>query len=87
MTISASQGVQVSLPDQVGLAIGRGERASSRLNNAALAEQCLLQLHAYRRGEPRDESYGLELLRRTTVEGDAEAWAWVQRCFSDTVLA
>jgi hypothetical protein len=87
MTSSASQWVQGSLPDQIGLAIGRGECASSMLNNAALAEQCLLQLYAYRRGEPCDESYGLELFRRATVEGDAEAWACVQRCFSDTVLA
>ena len=61
--------------------------ASSTLNTAALAEQCLLQLYAYRRGEPCDESSGLELFRRATVEGDAEAWIWVQRCFSDTVLA
>lgn len=87
MTISASQGVQGSLPDQVALAIGRAECASSTLTSAALAEQCLLQLYAYRRGEPCDESYGLELLRRATVEGNAEAWACVQRCFSDTVLA
>jgi hypothetical protein len=87
MTISASQVVQGSLPDQVGLATGRGERASSTLNNAALAEQCQLQLYAYRRGEPCDESYGLELFHRATVEGDEEAWARVQRCFSDTVFA
>lgn len=83
MTISASQVMQGILPDQIGL----GERASSTLNNAALAEQCLLQLYAYRRGEPCDESYGLELFRRATVECDAEAWVWVQRSFSDTVLA
>src|SRR5947209_5695431 len=87
MTISAGQGVQGRLPEQAGLAIGRGERASSTLNNAALAEQCLLQLYAYRRGEPCDESYGLELFRRATVEGDAEAWEWVQRCFGEIVLA
>ena len=87
MNINAGQGVQGSLPDQIGLAIGRGEHASSTLNNAALAEQCLLQLYAYRRGEPCDESSGLELFRRATIEGDAEAWVWVQRCFSDTVLA
>ena len=64
MTISASQGVQGSLPDQIELAIGQGERASSTLNNAALAEQCLQQLYAYRCGEPYDESSGLELFRR-----------------------
>ena len=61
--------------------------ASSALSTAALAQQCLLQLSAYRRGEPCYESYGLELFRRATVEGDPEAWEWVQRCFGETVLA
>ena len=56
------------------------------LSNASLAEHCLLEMEAYRRGEPYDEGYGLELFRRATVEGDAEAWEWVQRCFSEMVL-
>src|SRR5205823_6505332 len=42
---------------------------------------------AYRRGEPCDESYGLELFHRATVRDDAEAWGWVQHCFGDIVLA
>lgn len=63
------------------------EGARSALSNAALAQQCLLQLAAYRRGEPCDEAPGLELFRRATVEGDPEAWEWVQRCFGETVLA
>jgi hypothetical protein len=63
------------------------EGVRSALSNAALAQQCLLQLGAYRRDEPCDEASGLELFRRATVEGDPEAWEWVQRCFGEVVLA
>jgi hypothetical protein len=77
----------VRLSEQDEPASASREGARSALSTAALAEQCLLQLGAYRRGEPCDESYGLELFRRATVEGDAEAWAWVQRCFGEIALA
>src|SRR5260370_28164487 len=66
-------------------AIKRRERASHTLSNAALAEQRLLELEAYRRGEPCDEAYGLELFRRATVERDPEASEWRQRCFGQIV--
>jgi len=52
----------------------------------ALAAQCLGELSTYRRGEPCTETYGLELLRRATVQGDPEAWAWVRHCFRELVL-
>jgi DNA-directed RNA polymerase specialized sigma24 family protein len=87
MTNSASQGTQECLPEQAEPAIKRREEASSILSNAALTEQCLLELGAYRRGEPCDEAYGLELFRRATVESDQEACEWVQRCFGEIVLA
>jgi hypothetical protein len=87
MIDDASQGMQGQHLEQADPVIARRERASSSLSNAALAEQCLLQLEAYRRGGPCDEASGLELFRRATVEGDAEAWEWVQRCFGETVLA
>jgi hypothetical protein len=86
MTISASQRIQVRFPEQAKPAIKRRERAGYTLSNAALAEQCLLELGAYRQGAPCDEGYGLELFRRATVEGDAEAWEYVQRCFGESVL-
>src|SRR6266849_5287969 len=50
-----------------------------------LAAQCLRELDHYRRGEPCTETYGLELLRRATFQGDQEAWAWVQHCFGGMV--
>src|SRR5258708_14199240 len=86
MTDDASQRAHRQLPEQAEPAIARRERASSTMRNAALAEQCLLELGAYRRGELCDETYGLELFRRAIVEGDTEAWEWGQRCFGEIVL-
>ena len=71
-TTSTSQGTQELLPEQAEPVLIR-ERASGTLSNSALAEQCLLELEAYRRGEPCDESYGLELFRRATVDGDSHS--------------
>jgi hypothetical protein len=51
-----------------------------------LAAHCVRELNTYRRGEPCTESYGVELIRRATVQGDQEAWAWVQHCFGGIVL-
>ena len=59
------------------------ETAYSTLKSAELATRCLKELGHYQRGETYDESYGLELLRRATLEGDPEAWEWVQYSFHD----
>ncbi len=50
-----------------------------------LATQCLRELGNYRRGEPCTDTYGLELLRRATIQDNQEAWAWVQHCFGGLV--
>src|SRR5215471_10647977 len=50
-----------------------------------LAAQCMRELDNYHRGEPCTEAYGLELLRRATIQDNQEAWAWVQRCFGEMV--
>jgi len=63
----------------------RREAACSTLSPAALGAECLRELSTYRRGEPCNETYGLELLRRATVQGDPEAWTWVHHCFSEMV--
>ncbi len=63
----------------------RREAACDTQRVAALATQCLLELGNYQRGEPCDETYGLELLRRATLQGDPEAWVWVQHCFREIV--
>jgi hypothetical protein len=51
-----------------------------------LAAHCVRELNTYRRGEPCTDRYGVELIRRATVQGDQEAWAWVQHCFGGIVL-
>ena len=63
----------------------RREAAYSTLSPAALGAECLRELGTYRRGEPCNETYGLELLRRATVHGDPESWAWVHHCLSEMV--
>lgn len=59
-----------------------GERA---LNVSALVEQCQREIQAYRRGEPSNETYGLELLRRAIMQSDQDARAGVQQCFGEFV--
>ncbi len=50
-----------------------------------LAAQCSREIDHYRNGEPWTDEYGLELLRRAIVQGDQEAWVWVQHCFNGLV--
>jgi len=57
----------------------------SEMSLPALTAQCVEELDHYRRGELCTEAYGLELLRRATMQGDQEAWAGVQQCFGGMV--
>jgi hypothetical protein len=57
----------------------------SEMSLPALAAQCLKEIDHYRREELYTDTYGVELLRRATVENDQEAWAWVQLCFGGLV--
>ncbi len=57
----------------------------SELSLTLLTAQCLRELDNYRRGEPCTDAYGLELLRRATIQDNQEAWAWVQHCFGGLV--
>src|SRR5260370_8549791 len=59
--------------------------AERALSIPALAEQCRREIQAYRRGEPSNEAYGLELLYRAIVQGDQDAWAGIQQCLSEQV--
>jgi hypothetical protein len=58
----------------------------SEMSNTELAAYCLTELNNFRRGEPGIETYGVELLRRATVQGDQEAWGWTQQCLGQLVL-
>jgi hypothetical protein len=58
----------------------------SEMSLPVLAAHCRRELNNYCRGEPCTNTYGIELLRRATVQGDQEAWAWVHHCFGGVVL-
>jgi DNA-directed RNA polymerase specialized sigma24 family protein len=58
----------------------------SEMSLPVLAEHCTRELNTYCRGEPCTDTYGVELLRRATMQGNQEAWAWVHHCFGGVVL-
>jgi hypothetical protein len=60
--------------------------AARALSVSALVEQCQQEIQIYRRGEPSNEEYGLELLHRA-IAGDQAAWAGVHQCLGETVLS
>jgi hypothetical protein len=59
-----------------------GETIYHALSIETLVTQCLIEIEKYHTGEPWNDVYGLELLRRAIAQGDDEAWAGVQNCFS-----
>jgi hypothetical protein len=48
-----------------------------------LAKCCTEEINKYRRNEPSDERYGMEIVRRATVLRDDDAWATLQRQFTE----
>src|SRR5690348_17177726 len=67
------------------ITLGR-EAACNALSVSQLATRCLREIDSYHQHKPYTDAYGVELLRRATVLGDQEAWAWMQHCFSGLVL-
>jgi len=55
------------------------------LSIESLVAQSSREIDHYRSGEPWNDAYGLELLRRAIVQEDEEAWIGVQQCFSGLV--
>ena len=62
------------------------EDAPRGMSVAALAARCMQEMDNYRRGEPSNERYCLELLQRATVQRDAAAWEVMQQRFSKVLL-
>src|SRR5437764_13986138 len=58
----------------------------SEINSGELAAHCVRELNNFLRGESGTEKYSIELLRRATVQGDQDAWIWIQQCFGKLVL-
>jgi len=55
----------------------------SEMPVALLAERCLQEIERFRRGEPSQEQYGLELFRRATMQRDELAWERLQHCLNE----
>lgn len=51
----------------------------------ALMRLCSREIDHYRRGNPCTDEYGLELLRRATLQRDASAWEALQHCLRELV--
>lgn len=62
------------------------EDSPGGMSVATLAARCMKEMDNYRRGEPSNEKYCLELLHRATVQRDALAWEVMQRRFSEVLL-
>jgi hypothetical protein len=78
--------LQDILPEQISPTALKRETTYNALDVSQLAAHCLKEIDNYRRGEPYTDTYGVELLRRATVQGDQDAWAWIQHCFSGLAL-
>lgn len=61
------------------------ESALSVMSTSVLAEYCVEEMSNFRRGITHNECYCLELFRRATLQGDQQAWEYLQRVFSETI--
>jgi len=53
---------------------------------SALAERSMSEIDNYRRGEPSNDQYSLEIFRRAMLEGDSAAWTLLENRFKDFLL-
>lgn len=88
--LDQNDGEQLTAPQSVPYASSfpvspKGEGALRMLRVSELAEQCLREIQACRCGDASTDVYGVELLRRATVQGDQEAWASLQQCLAELV--
>lgn len=58
----------------------------SAMSTTALTDQCIYEINRYHQGERQRETYCVELLRRTTLQDDLDAWQALQQCLFETVL-
>jgi len=61
--------------------------ASSEMSLSALTEHCKREISNYRKGEPCNEQYALELLRRATLQCNQQAWSCLQQCLNEIALS
>jgi|SRR5438876_12377905 len=82
-TIEDVQADDYSLPQSTSTL--SSEPSLSKMPVSLLAERCLQEIERFRRGEPSQEQYGLELFHRATVQQDDLAWERLEQCLSETV--
>jgi DNA-directed RNA polymerase specialized sigma24 family protein len=58
---------------------------ASTLSLAELRGHCIEEMSNYQRGDDCNDHYGLEMVRRATLQGDQEAWECLHVCFSGMV--
>lgn len=63
----------------------RMERLPSEMPLAALTDRCAQEMSKYRRKEPSDDKYCLEILRRAVFLGDEDAWAVLRQQFTSNI--
>jgi hypothetical protein len=82
LVVESHQGLQHDTKQSLTL-----NQPCSEMTVAELAAHCGGEINSFRRGEPGTETYGVELLRRATMQGDEEAREWIQQCFNEQVLS
>lgn len=61
------------------------EKPPGDMSLSALTERCSQEMNKFRRKEPNDDQYCLEIVRRALARGQDEAWDVLYAQFSETV--
>lgn len=57
------------------------------MSNNELADRCMSEIENFRRGEPFEDQYGVELFHRALKQLDPSAWETVQQRFNDMIYS
>jgi len=63
------------------------EDLPAQMSLSALADRCMREIEKYRRNEPYNEQYCLEIFHRAMVKHQSDAWELLQQRFTPTVRA
>src|SRR5215469_1440422 len=74
------------LPISLSPVSGLSERPGA-MSLAVLAERSMSEIDNYRRGEPSNDQYSLEIFRRAMLEHDDAAWTLLEDRFKDFLLS
>ncbi len=63
----------------------RMDKPLGEMSLKSLREYCIREMGKFRRKEPCDDAYCLEIFRRAVAQKDNEAWMLLQQLFSDNI--